>query len=104
MNEGAPGRPSDVYSRYGVQEYWIADWRAITIEIFRQDQDELRLAQTLKTGDELYITHTAHREAFQRREAFLSAVAAAGMWAEPIQVAARANGEPMLEVWKVHRP
>jgi hypothetical protein len=62
-------------------------------------------ALALRFGrDELYITHTAHREAFQRREAFLSAVAAAGMWAEPIEVAARANGEPMLEVWKVHRP
>jgi Uma2 family endonuclease len=42
-----------LYSRYGVQEYWIANWRAITIEIFRQDQDELRLAHTLKAGDEL---------------------------------------------------
>ena len=41
------------YSRYGVQEYWIADWRAITVEIYRQDQDALRLMQTLKSGDEL---------------------------------------------------
>jgi 4-amino-4-deoxy-L-arabinose transferase-like glycosyltransferase len=54
--------------------------------------------------DELYLTHTAHREAFQRRDAFLSAVAAAGMWADPIHIAVRASGEPMLEVWRVRRP
>jgi hypothetical protein len=54
--------------------------------------------------DELYITHTANREAFHRRDAFLSAVAATGMWADPILIAARANGEPMLEVWQVRRP
>jgi Uma2 family endonuclease len=42
-----------LYSRYGVQEYWIADWRAVTVEIYRQDQGELRIAQTLKSGDEL---------------------------------------------------
>jgi len=42
-----------LYSRYGVQEYWIADWRVATVEVYRQDQDELRLVQTLKSGDEL---------------------------------------------------
>jgi len=42
-----------LYSRRGVQEYWIADWRAITVEIYRQDQGELHLARTLKSGDEL---------------------------------------------------
>jgi 4-amino-4-deoxy-L-arabinose transferase-like glycosyltransferase len=54
--------------------------------------------------DELYITHTAHREAFQRREAFLATVASAGMWADPIAVPERTGGEPMLEVWRVRRP
>ena len=39
--------------RDGVQEYWIADWRAATVEVYRQDQNELRLVQTLKSGDEL---------------------------------------------------
>jgi len=43
----------DLYSRRGVQEYWIADWRAITVEIYRQEQEELRRAQTLRAGDEL---------------------------------------------------
>jgi Uma2 family endonuclease len=42
-----------LYSRYGVQEYWIADWRAVMVEIYRLDQDALRLAETLKSGDEL---------------------------------------------------
>jgi Uma2 family endonuclease len=42
-----------LYSRYGVQEYWIADWRAVTVDIHRHDQDALRLVQTLKSGDEL---------------------------------------------------
>jgi Uma2 family endonuclease len=42
-----------LYSRYGVHEYWIADWRAATLEIYRQEQDELRLVETLKSGDEL---------------------------------------------------
>ena|GEM_PF-2177256 len=54
--------------------------------------------------DELYITHTAHREAFQRRDAFLAAVAAAGMWADPIAIVARSGGEPMIEVWRVRQP
>lgn len=54
--------------------------------------------------DELYITHAAHQEAFQRRDAFLRAVADAGMWADPINVSVRADGWPMLEVWRVRRP
>jgi len=43
----------DLYSRRGVQEYWIADWRAVTVEIYRREEGELRLAQTLRAGDEL---------------------------------------------------
>jgi len=42
-----------LYSRYDVQEYWIADWRAVTIEIYRQNQGELHLVKTLTSGDEL---------------------------------------------------
>ncbi|MDQ2998828.1 MAG: Uma2 family endonuclease [Chloroflexota bacterium] len=42
-----------LYSRRSVQEYWIADWRAVTVEIYRQDQGELRLVETLTSGDEL---------------------------------------------------
>jgi Uma2 family endonuclease len=43
-----------LYSRYDVQEYWIADWRAATVEIYRQDQGELHLVETLTSGDELH--------------------------------------------------
>jgi Uma2 family endonuclease len=42
-----------LYSRYGVREYWIVDWRAITVEVYRHEQDELHLVQTLHSGDEL---------------------------------------------------
>ncbi len=42
-----------LYSRHGVLEYWIADWRAATVEVYRREQDELRLVQTLVSGDEL---------------------------------------------------
>jgi Uma2 family endonuclease len=42
-----------LYSRYGVQEYWIVDWRASTVEVYRPEQDELRLVQTLQSGGEL---------------------------------------------------
>jgi Uma2 family endonuclease len=43
----------ELYSRYSVQEYWIADWCAITLDVYRQEQDALQLMQTLKSGDEL---------------------------------------------------
>ncbi len=58
----SPGKANDerdhekkltLYSRYDVREYWIADWRAVTVEIYRQDQGELRIVETLKSGDEL---------------------------------------------------
>ncbi|HEY3228242.1 MAG TPA: Uma2 family endonuclease [Roseiflexaceae bacterium] len=42
-----------LYARHGVQEYWIADWRATTVEVYRREQDELQLVQTLQAGDEL---------------------------------------------------
>ena len=42
-----------LYSRRGVQEYWIADWRNGTVEVYRRQQAELRLVQTLLAGDEL---------------------------------------------------
>jgi Uma2 family endonuclease len=43
----------DLYSRRGVQEYWIADWRATTLEIYRRVEDRLQLVETLRAGDEL---------------------------------------------------
>jgi Uma2 family endonuclease len=42
-----------LYSRRGVQEYWIADWRAETVEVCRRRDAELRLVQTLLRGDTL---------------------------------------------------
>jgi Uma2 family endonuclease len=42
-----------LYSRRGVQEYWIADWRAETVEVYRRRDAELRLVQTLLRGDTL---------------------------------------------------
>lgn len=37
----------DLYRRYGVREYWIADWQARTIEVYRLADDGLRQVQTL---------------------------------------------------------
>jgi Uma2 family endonuclease len=43
----------DLYGRYGVAEYWIADWQAQTIDIYERDDAALQLARTLGTGDTL---------------------------------------------------
>lgn len=37
-----------LYSRQGVQEYWIVDWRTRTVELYRRDGAELRLVATLR--------------------------------------------------------
>jgi Uma2 family endonuclease len=42
-----------LYSRRGVPEYWIVDWRASTVEVYRREQDELRLVQTLQSRGKL---------------------------------------------------
>lgn len=42
-----------LYSRRGVAEYWIADWRGVTVEVYRRAQDALALAATLRAGDTL---------------------------------------------------
>ena len=36
-----------LYSREGVEEYWIADWRARGIEVYRRTEGVLRLADQL---------------------------------------------------------
>jgi Uma2 family endonuclease len=41
------------YSRYGVQEYWIVDRWERTVEIWRHNGQELRLATTLGADDTL---------------------------------------------------
>jgi Uma2 family endonuclease len=40
-----------LYSRQGVQEYWIADWRARLVEIYRREGGDLRLIRTLADED-----------------------------------------------------
>jgi Uma2 family endonuclease len=42
-----------LYARYGVQEYWIPDWRTQTIEVYRQHEGQLRLVATLGPADTL---------------------------------------------------
>jgi Uma2 family endonuclease len=42
-----------LYSRRGVQEYWIVDWRARQVEVFRRRQAQLELVATLREADEL---------------------------------------------------
>ena len=40
-----------LYSRRGVEEYWIVDWRQRRIEIFRREQAQLALAATVMESD-----------------------------------------------------
>ena len=42
-----------LYSQRGVQEYWIADWRLRTVEVYRREAGELKLVETLHAKDEL---------------------------------------------------
>jgi len=42
-----------LYSQRGVKEYWIADWRAQTIEVYRRVDAALQLQCTLGPGDVL---------------------------------------------------
>ncbi len=40
-----------LYSRYGVQEYWVVSWQERRIEIYRREDAVLRLNRTLFEGD-----------------------------------------------------
>ena len=42
-----------LYSRQGVLEYWIVDWRARAVEVYRRDGDGLRLTVRLSGNDVL---------------------------------------------------
>lgn len=42
-----------LYSARGVQEYWIADWRLKTLEVYRREGGRLALTATLQSGDTL---------------------------------------------------
>jgi Uma2 family endonuclease len=42
-----------LYSRRGVLEYWIVDWLAHSVEIYRRQNTQLELFATLTKGDVL---------------------------------------------------
>ncbi|BAC90288.1 Uma2 family endonuclease [Gloeobacter violaceus] len=42
-----------LYSARGVREYWLVDWRAQQVEVYRREQASLALAATLLAGDTL---------------------------------------------------
>jgi Uma2 family endonuclease len=42
-----------LYSRRGVHEYWIVDWRARQVEVYRREQAQLRVVGTLYEADAL---------------------------------------------------
>ena len=42
-----------LYSLRGVQEYWIANWRLRTVEVYRRQAGALRLVGTWQAEDEL---------------------------------------------------
>ena len=44
-----------LYSRRGVREYWIMDWRARTVQVFRRQDAVLVLVATLGDGDEISL-------------------------------------------------
>ena len=42
-----------LYSRRGVDEYWIVDWRQHTVDVFRRVEGELALVATLTDGERI---------------------------------------------------
>jgi Uma2 family endonuclease len=42
-----------LYARFGVQEYWIIDPVARTVQVYRRQEQGLELAATLEAGDSL---------------------------------------------------
>jgi Uma2 family endonuclease len=42
-----------LYSRYGVQEYWIINWQLKTLEVYRRTDAQLQIVATLLAGDTL---------------------------------------------------
>jgi Uma2 family endonuclease len=43
----------DLYSRWGVREYWIVDWPTCSIEVYRRQEAQLKLVETLYADDTL---------------------------------------------------
>jgi Uma2 family endonuclease len=42
-----------LYSRFGVQEYWIIDWQRQRLQVYRREQAQLTLINTLLKTDTL---------------------------------------------------
>ncbi|MCC5662528.1 Uma2 family endonuclease [Nostoc sp. CHAB 5784] len=42
-----------LYSSRGVKEYWIADWRSRKLEVYRREQNQLKLVETLFSSDNI---------------------------------------------------
>lgn len=42
-----------LYSRRGVQEYWIVDWMIREVEVYRRKRKQLKLVETLHQKDQL---------------------------------------------------
>jgi Uma2 family endonuclease len=40
-----------LYSRQGVREYWLVDWRTRTVQVYRRQRTALRLIATLEGSD-----------------------------------------------------
>jgi Uma2 family endonuclease len=59
LSPGSANRKRDrvaklqLYSRRGVDEYWIIDWRSRTIEVYRREDIVLRMIATLRKSDTL---------------------------------------------------
>lgn len=43
-----------LYSLKGVQEYWIVDWRLQQVEVYRRDNAQLQLVETLLPTDKIF--------------------------------------------------
>jgi Uma2 family endonuclease len=46
-------RKLDLYSRRGVPEYWLIDWRLRLVHVYRLERSQLHLAATLRDSDVL---------------------------------------------------
>jgi Uma2 family endonuclease len=59
LSPGPPNEERDLdlkltlYSRRGVREYWIVDWREVSIRVYRRADAALQLVATLSADDAL---------------------------------------------------